>query len=372
MFRDDVEVCHSEHRCIKNSCFDVVSDLFSCRGYEVPGSEECGQHALDVDIATVDNQHHRIMCLICIPLKFYDVKIFNLLFLLTSKFRAMTTLLSSEAVFDEKATECGLSAAVLAEIKRQNISNLGTLAFSAGQPGQVATDDMLARLVTIGGVPPTVGVLGSVRRLVFIAQSLAVADMKQQVDGPSESQRKELAPAEREARIARQRNQLVGLTLSGELECAHVCYDHVLTMLEKNTIVYLEPSKFPSRRSELASEKSVKEITLDRTKTLKLADRKQDLSCDTHSELLLIQALQRRALALDLVGVASYAEVEKYNSFLTMHLQTPAPPGYGKITVSQILQADRQAWMTLAEKLTQGIRRRLDNSLPMDRALNEL
>ena len=83
-------------------------------------------------------------------------------------------------------------------------------------------------------------------------------------------------------------------------------------MLEKNTIVYLEPSKFPSRRSDLASEKSVKEITLDSTKTLKLADRKQDLSCDTHSELLLIQALQRRALALDLVGVASYAEVEKY------------------------------------------------------------
>ena len=184
---------------------------------------------------------------------------------------------------------------------------------------------MLARLVTIGGVQPTVGVLGSVRRLVFIAQSLAVADMKQQVDGPSESQKKELAPAEREARLTRQRNQLVGLTLNGELECAHVCYDHVLTMLEKNTIVYLEPSKFPSRRAELASEKLVKEITLDSSKTLKLADKKQELSCETHSELLLIQALQRRALALDLVGVASYAEVEKYNTFLTMHLQTPPP-----------------------------------------------
>ena len=77
-------------------------------------------------------------------------------------------------------------------------------------------------------------------------------------------------------------------------------------------------------------------------------------------------------LALDLVGVANYAELEKYNAFLSMHLQTPPPPGYGKISVSQILQADRQAWMRLAEKLTQGIRRRPDNSLPMDRALNEL
>ena len=116
----------------------------------------------------------------------------------------------------------------------------------------------------------------------------------------------------------------------------------------------------------------MKEITLDSSKTLKLADKKQELSCDTHSELLLIQASQRRALALDLVGVASYAEVEKYNTFLTMHLQTPAPPGYGKISVSQIVQADRHAWLRLAEKLTQGIRRRPDNSLPMGRALNEL
>lgn len=142
-------------------------------------------------------------------------------------------------------------------------------------------------------------------------------------------------------------------------------------MLERNTITYLEPSKFPSRRSELASEKQVKEITLDASKTLKLADKKQELLCDTHSELLLIQALQRRALAMDLVGVASFAEVQKYNTFLTMHLQTP-PPGYGKISVGQILQADRQAWLRLAEKLTQGIRRRPDNTLPLDRALNEL
>ena len=70
--------------------------------------------------------------------------------------------------------------------------------------------------------------------------------------------------------------------------------------------------------------------------------------------------------------MASYAEVEKYNTFLTMHLQTLPPPGYGKISVGQILQADRQAWLRLAEKLAQGIRRRPDNSLPMDRALNEL
>ena len=47
----------------------------------------------------------------------------------------MTTLLSSEAVF----AECVLLAAVLAGMKRQNIHNLGALAFSAGQPGQIAT-----------------------------------------------------------------------------------------------------------------------------------------------------------------------------------------------------------------------------------------
>ena len=157
-------------------------------------------------------------------------------------------MLSSEAVFDEKAAECGIPGPALAEMKRQNIRDLGTLAFSAGQPGQVATDDMLSRLVTVGGVAPTLGTLGSVRRLVFVAQSLAIADMKQQVEGSSDGQKKELAPAERESRITRQKARLAGLTLNGELECSHSCYDHLLTMLERNTIVYLDPSKFPSRR----------------------------------------------------------------------------------------------------------------------------
>ena len=285
---------------------------------------------------------------------------------------AMTTILSSEAVFDEKAAECGIPDPALAEMKRQNIRDLGTLAFSAGQPGQVATDDMLTRLVTVGGAVPNLGTLGSVRRLVFMAQSLAIADMKQQVEGSTEGQKKELAPAEREARIIRQKARLVGLTLGGESECAHSCYDHVLTMVEKNTIVYLDPSKFPSRRAELSNEKQVKEITLDASKSLKLSDRKQDVTCDTHTELLLIQALQRRALALDLVGAATYSSVEQYNSFLTMHLQTDPPPGYAKISVAQILQADRRAWMRLAEKLASGIRRKPDNSLPLNGALGEL
>ena len=101
--------------------------------------------------------------------------------------------------------------------------------------------------------------------------------MKQQVEGSSESQKKELAPAERQARIIRQKNRLTGLTLSGDWGCEHICYEHVLTMLDKNTIGYLTPSNFPSSRSELSNQELVKEITLDSSKTLKLADKKLNL-----------------------------------------------------------------------------------------------
>ena len=71
------------------------------------------------------------------------------------------------------------------------------------------------------------------------------------------------APSEREARIQQQKDRLSGLRFRGEAECAHCSYDIALTMLEKDTLVYLGPEKFPTRRNELQLKKPDKEIAID-------------------------------------------------------------------------------------------------------------
>ncbi|CAJ1390444.1 unnamed protein product, partial [Effrenium voratum] len=49
-------------------------------------------------------------------------------------------------------------------------------------------------------------------------------------------------------------------------------------------------------------QKVTKEITIDAHQRLQVKDGKSKVTCETHSELLLTQALLRRALALDLTG----------------------------------------------------------------------
>ena len=160
--------------------------------------------------------------------------------------------------------------------------------------------------------------------------------------------------------------------MSGENECAHSSYDLILDMLEKNVVVQLPPSKFPSRRSELSNEKVVKEVTLDSSSRLQLKDQKTEVMRDTGSELLLTQALQRRALALDLTNAATYATVQEYNDYLIRQLQATVPGGYKRVDVQQVLRADQEAFNRMSELLTEGLRRKPDGSLPMDEAFRRL
>ena len=71
-----------------------------------------------------------------------------------------------------------------------------------------------------------------------------------------------------EARIQQQKDRLSGLRFCGEEECAHCSYDTALTMLEKDTLVYLRPEKFPTRRNELQLKKPGKEITIDQAQLI--------------------------------------------------------------------------------------------------------
>ena len=67
------------------------------------------------------------------------------------------------------------------------------------------------------------GIVASTPRLVFISQTLALADVKTMIEGTgSESQAKtELAAPERKDRIAKQKARLTGLTLQNEFERWH-------------------------------------------------------------------------------------------------------------------------------------------------------
>ena len=92
---------------------------------------------------------------------------------------------------------------------------------------------------------------------------------------------------------------------------------------------------------------------------MKIADPKPELTCETGAPLELSWALQRRALACDLVGLSGYAEQQAWHARLLRHLtDIDPPPGYSRVSVQQILAADRAPWMKMAEWTTDGIQRK--------------
>eukprot|EP00439_Symbiodinium_sp_Y106_P070600 s945_g12.t1 len=274
-------------------------------------------------------------------------------------------LTESKAVFTERCELAGLPVATRDVLVGKNLNTLASLAFAAGQPGETPTDAALTSLARAGDEEVPIATLASLRRLVFEAQLLMTAQVKQLIEQRSDDQKAELAPAERTERIKRQAERLSGVALRNETECSHGSYDLVMRMVQENTISYLSPARFPSRQAELKLEKPKKELDVVNSK-ITLKDQVVDLQCQLSTPLCLHHALHRRALAMDLVGICSYHVIMEFHEYLMSHLTVEPPPGYNHVTIHQVLSADRAAWLRLAEKLPKGLRAGADGKLPLD------
>ena len=263
----------------------------------------------------------------------------------------MGTFLESEEALKARALEVDLSTAEIQAITAGNVTSLVRLAFAVCPPGQTPTDDQVKSLLGATASPPQ-GTLAAVKRLIFEAHTLVVADIKNkatksELDKPVTT----LAPAERETRIKEQRARLSGLRLRGEEECAYSSYDLIMSMLEKDALVHMHPEKFATRRQELQKSKPNKKLIIDQS-MLAVREKTADLSCPASTELEISNALRRRALAFDLTKACQYSIMNNDRSELLDHLHQPPPPGYAPISIQQVLRADRAAFLLMSEKIT--------------------
>ena len=272
------------------------------------------------------------------------------------------SLTDSEAVMLERCSEVGLPTSASARLKAQGVNTFGKLAYALRPP---PSDDEIKSLIREGSADPPLGSVAALRRLIFESQTLMTAQVRNMIEHKDEEKR-ELPAAERAERVKQQAARLAGVRLTGESECSHASYNVVASMVQDNVITYLPPGKFGSRQAELRLEKPKKELDIVNS-SLTIRDQKQEASCDTSSALSLHHALHRRSLALDLVGVASYALVQDYHAFLMIHLSIDPPPGYRSTTLHQVLEADRAAWVPLAELTSStGIKKTSTGAIPLD------
>ena len=272
----------------------------------------------------------------------------------------MSTLLESKEALRSRAADVGFSAAEITHLVDRGASSLARLAFVAPPPGTAPTSDQVEPLLPAGAGH---GSMASMKRLIFEAQTLIVAEIKSKVQRKDEpSSTTALSSAERDSRVEEQKRRMTGLRLRGDEEVAHSAYDIVLGVLEKDQLVYLAPERFGPRRDELAQVKPGPQLQLDQG-TLSVKAKAAETTCSIRTELELVQAFRQRALAFDLVGLCSYNVMNNYQSELVAHLQESPPPGYSHVSIQQLLRADRAAFTHLAERL-QSLKTRADGTKP--------
>ena len=250
---------------------------------------------------------------------------------------ASSTILESTATFEMQATRAGLSVAYVAAIKNMGLGTLGKIAYPLTTPGTSPTDAQIGTFLNgvRPGTVPTLADETAMKRLVFESQTLKIANLRNSLQAADDSASKKVAPAE-SARIAGQKARI-------PMEPSFWLYDFFSATYESGEsgeLKYIPPGKCLTRQQELSGAKPEKHIKLDASSSgLVVKDAAPEQEINVGSDLALFQAMCRRALAMDLVGLASYDTIMKWiNRMFSLYTQPPAP-GFQKASQSQLLRA---------------------------------
>ena len=277
-------------------------------------------------------------------------------------------LVDSEAAFEQRLNEVVRAAGARTAILNGNISTFSALAFAAGTPQNPPTDDEFRAFVdNIIPAGYDMATYSALRRLHFEASTLVVAQLKAKVAGDPDEGRQKLPVVEKQARLDDQRTRLVGIDIEGELQPSYQLIDAANSMIETNTVHWISPSKCTSRDQEvLHGAKNLPSVVQLEQHTLKLAAPDSNLEAECSSALQLQWCLQRRALALDQVKLCSWASQSKWIGQLLTTLSTPPPPGHGKVSLEQLIRADKQLWTEMSKAVNGVVAATGNNDPPFD------
>lgn len=141
-------------------------------------------------------------------------------------------------------------------------------------------------------------------------------------------------------------------------------------MLETDELKYIAPYRCLTRQQELAGNRPDKQIMLgDKGAGLVVKDSS---GSDKHEIVLCSDlGLTRSALAMDLVGLASFKVQRWHGRLFELMAQNPGP-GFRRPSQTQLFRSDRQAFLHLSQTVTGSLKRTAAGVLPLDDAFDGL
>ena len=161
------------------------------------------------------------------------------------------SLVDATAAFTLRCDEIDDTKQMGILLGRQGINTFSSMAFAIGTPNQPQPDALFDQFAQRVFTLPSVGQIGTLRRLHFEAQTFVLAQLKVAVSSDPSSGAKKLPVPEKQARIADLKHRLNGAVLEGEKEPAYSLIDLRQTIYDTGNIIWIHPSECHKRDSEV-------------------------------------------------------------------------------------------------------------------------
>ena len=190
--------------------------------------------------------------------------------------------------------------------------------------------------------------MAAAKIFLFESHVFITASLKNRVESTTESV-KPVPLAECSARLDKLRAKYKGLNIT--LEPGHSLLDATSHQAESKTLRYIPPSRCASREQEIVANKDRLAKTLEveggSPKLKEVSDK--PLFVDNPTKFMVYQALRRRGLAYDFADLVSYEVRQEWVDWLFQEMSKEPVKGFQRTQLSQILRADKAAWMHLAD-----------------------
>jgi hypothetical protein len=292
--------------------------------------------------------------------------------------------MDSEALFKARMDALNLPAAVQAAMVRLGYDTHAAYAYSSSYvPGQSDEAPFKAVLqALLGDGYATAPEAPRLRRLFFESHTMAVMELRKKVERTDDDAPTRLPVEERSVRLARMKDRLPGLYITGVLEPSHRLVDYLAHQYETGQLRYVEWSACTMREQEVQGEKKADlhhsdRLAEDKDGYIRRTKETPQYTADVGSDLLLMQALQRRCIAYELANLADYDVMYALVQKMFRELQKPPiSEAYQRVTYAQLEQADRQSFSFMAQQTEKGLQRTAEGYRPLEvsakAALNDL
>ena len=287
----------------------------------------------------------------------------------------MSSTLDSTAAFTDRAEQIGVAKWIVEKLQAKKFATFGKLAFAFSHAPQSSDDGPLRNFLTnILEEAPDEEQLATLRRLFFEAHTMVLTDVRQRAEAspdPAQAVRK-LPTAERLARQKAQEERLGGLVFTPNTIPSNHLVDLYVEMLETGILTYIKAELCCSRAQEVEMIKRDTTVSTDSSGLLKVGNKQADPQCDAGTELKLRAAWQRRNLAMDLSGIATFDVMETWVQYLFQQLIKEQPRGFSKISLQQVLDCDKHLFVLASHQTMGKLSCSPDEDKPLDLAVNKL